>query len=173
MKEGLHIIELINFSKADWVSEANHGLKKDMEDKVLLFPRYDNLSIGLASEMDGIDNDKGDSLENLIYEIEELKDELCTIVLTKSSIAGRDRWDTPEVKTMDGKKSRTRKDRYSALLMANMVARQINRADAPISFGLMGRSIEKGSKNKIKKEKTVGNNLYTVPWNTFKSIKRR
>jgi len=172
IKEGLHIIELISFAKADWVSEANQGLKKDMEDKALLFPRFDNLSIGLASELDGIDNDSPDSLENLIYEIEELKDELCTIVHTKTSISGRDRWDTPEIKTVDGKKGRTRKDRYSALLMANMVARQINRADAPLSFNMIGRPIEKGGKQKIKQEKNIGNGMYSVPWGTFRGIKR-
>ncbi len=172
-KEGLHIIEEIYFSKADWVSEANQTLKKDMEDKALLFPRYDNLSIGLASEMDGIDSNKSDSLENLIYEIEELKDELCTIVHTKSNIAGRDRWDTPEIKGVDGKKGRSRKDRYSALLMANMVARQLSRADAPLSFGMIGKPIDKSNKRLIKQEKNISNNLYSVPWNTFKGIKRR
>ena len=49
-------------------------------------------------------------------------DELSMIVMTQTS-TGRERWDTPEVKLGAGKKSRLRKDRYSALIMANMSAR--------------------------------------------------
>jgi hypothetical protein len=41
--------------------------------------------------------------------------------------SGRDRWDTPEFVVGTGKKSKMRKDRYSALLMANMAARVIQR----------------------------------------------
>jgi hypothetical protein len=39
----------------------------------------------------------------------------------------RDHWDTPEIKTEGSKKGRLRKDRYSALLMANSSARRLNR----------------------------------------------
>jgi hypothetical protein len=35
---GDHIIEVVQFAKADWVRDANHGLRKDFEDKALLFP---------------------------------------------------------------------------------------------------------------------------------------
>jgi hypothetical protein len=174
-KEGMHIIELINFSKADWVSGANHGLKKDFEDKVVLFPRFDNLALGLATEMDQMikPEDYGmDYLENCIYEIEELKNELSIIIHTKTDISGRDRWDTPEVKTAQGRKGRLRKDRYSAMLIANMLARVINRSDAPLSFNLIGRT----TKDKIpdtKRPKEIGNNLYKVGWDTFRAIKRR
>ena len=61
-------------------------------------------------------------------DIEELKDELASIVHTQTS-SGRDRWDTPENRDMEGKKSRSRKDRYSALLMANMVGRMFQRIE--------------------------------------------
>ena len=73
-------------------------------------------------------------------EIEELKDELCTIVLTRTGtgVNGRDRWDTPELVEPNGKKGRMRKDRYSSLVMANMVAREIHRATNPIRFGIAG-----------------------------------
>ena len=62
--------------------------------------------------------------------IEELKDEMCTIVHTSTGmgVGSRERWSTPEVKLVSGKKGRIRKDRYSALLIANMIARQIHRA---------------------------------------------
>ena len=55
-----------------------------------------------------------DTLEDTAMEIEELKDELSTIVMTITT-AGRERWNTPEVKLGSGKKGRMRKDRYSAL----------------------------------------------------------
>ena len=37
---------------ADWLAEANHGLRKDFEDKVVLFPFFDAASIGLSIEDD-------------------------------------------------------------------------------------------------------------------------
>src|SRR5690606_35313115 len=69
-----------------------------------------------------------DTLEDCIFEIEELKNELTTIVMTSTSTGqgARNRWDTPESKDMiTKKKGRLRKDRYSALLIANMIARQM------------------------------------------------
>ena len=67
-----------------------------------------------------------DTLEDAAMEIEELKDELSTIVMSITT-AGRERWNTPEVKLGSGKKGRMRKDRYSALVIANMIARTIQR----------------------------------------------
>jgi hypothetical protein len=134
-QQGLHIIELIQFAKAEWTAQANHGLRKDLEDKILLFPRFDNLTLGLALDKEGKDILEGDlnpiydSLSECVLEIEELKNELTTIVMTQTSNGpnARDRWDTPEVKMPNGKKGRLRKDRYSSLIIANMLARQINR----------------------------------------------
>lgn len=119
---GLHMLKLCQFAKADWLAEANHGLRKDFEDKVVLFPFFDTASIGLSIEADKASGKKYDTLEDCVMEIEELKDELSMIVMTQTS-TGRERWDTPEVKLGAGKKSRLRKDRYSALIMANMSAR--------------------------------------------------
>ena len=45
---GLHILEMCQFAKSDWLSEANHGLRKDFEDRVLLFPAFDSVTIGLS-----------------------------------------------------------------------------------------------------------------------------
>ena len=143
---GLHIIHLIQFAKADWTAQANHGLRKDFEDKVLLFPRFDNLSLGLALDAEGKDildsnlDNLYDSLSECILEIEELKNELTTIVMTQTSTGpnARDRWDTPEVKLPNGKKGRLRKDRYSSLLIANMLARQLNRILKPIEYDVVG-----------------------------------
>ncbi len=143
---GLHILELVQFAKADWTSQANHGLRKDLEDKVLLFPRFDNLTLGLALEAENKDimsselNPIYDSLSECILEIEELKNELTTIVMTQTSTGpnARDRWDTPEVKLSGGKKGRLRKDRYSSLVIANMLARQSQRALKPIEYEVIG-----------------------------------
>ena len=136
---GDHVIDLVQFAKAEWTSQANHGLRKDMEDKVLLFPRFDTLSLSLMSEKDKISfrqlKDKVgeshalrlyDTLEDAVMEIEELKDELVTVVVSITP-GGRERFDTPEIKTDTGKKGRMRKDRYSALVIANMLARQAQR----------------------------------------------
>jgi len=144
---GLHILELIQFARAEWTSQANHGLRKDFEDKTLLFPRFDNLTLGLALEMEGKDilatdlsSPLYDSLSECILEIEELKNELTTIVMTQTSNGpnARDRWDTPETKLGQGKKGRLRKDRYSALLIANMIARQMNRLLKPVDYDIIG-----------------------------------
>jgi len=147
---GLHILELVQFAKADWTAQANHGLRKDMEDKALLFPRYDQLSLGLSLSQEGQDILEADMSENLydnlsdcIMEIEELKNELTTIVMTQTSTGqnARDRWDTPEVKLPEGKKGRLRKDRYSSLLIANMIARQINRALPDLDYNMIGGNL--------------------------------
>jgi hypothetical protein len=121
---GLHLIELVQFSNARWVSDANHGLKKDMEDKLLLFPYVDAAILGMALETE-TGSKLNDKMEDCIYEIESLKDELTTIVHEITPGGNRERWDTSEVKVSGTKKIRKRKDRYSALLMANMGARQL------------------------------------------------
>jgi len=143
---GLHILELVQFARAEWTSQANHGLRKDLEDKVLLFPRFDNLTLGLALDKENKDiltadlNPIYDSHSECILEIEELKNELTTIVMTQTSNGpnARDRWDTPEVKMPNGKRGRLRKDRYSALVIANMLARQMNRALKPVEYNMIG-----------------------------------
>jgi hypothetical protein len=116
---GLHLLQMVNFADAAYTNEANHGLKKDMEDKFLLFPYFDALSLGFAEVEDEESERLYDTLQACVLEIEELKDELCQIEHTRTA-TGRDRWDTPEVKLHGSKKGRLRKDRYSALLMANM-----------------------------------------------------
>jgi len=153
---GLHIVELVQFAKYDWLAEANHGLRKDMEDRILLFPQFDPISLELASAEDyrrikdfekehpGKNLVLFGTLEDCVLEIEELKNELTTIMLTKTGtgVNSRDRWDTPEIKTDTGKKGRLRKDRYSALLIANMLARQARVELTPIQYDAVGGYIE-------------------------------
>ena len=153
---GDHIVELVNFAKAEWTSQANHGLRKDMEDKVLLFPRFDTLSLSLMSEKDKISfkqlKDRVgesnalrlyDTLEDAVMEIEELKNELVTVVVSVTA-GGRERFDTPEIKMDTGKKGRMRKDRYSALVIANMIARQAQRELPAPTYSNIGTVIKPG-----------------------------
>jgi len=122
----------------------------------LLFPRFDTLSLSLMSEKDKISfkqlKDKVgessalrlyDTLEDAVMEVEELKDELVTIVVSVTA-GGRERFDTPEIKTDTGKKGRLRKDRYSALVMANMLARELQREIPGPAYNNIGTVISPG-----------------------------
>lgn len=163
---GLHIIELVEFSNPDWTSEANMGLKKDMEDKVLLFPYLDPVHMYLSVKQDKklgrvkIKNGKEirleDTVEDVMAEIEETKEELTTIEHTQTPGTNRNHWDTPEVKRAGNKKGRLRKDRYSALLLANMAARQLLYAPPPTEYKACG-----GFAKSITSEKTE--NLKNMP----------
>ena len=131
---GEHILYMIQFSNAEWVYNANHDLKKDMETCEIIFPLKDSLAYGLAREDDKLNNRSilseeelekeglADTLEDCLLEIEELKNEL-TIIEHSKTPSGRDKWDTPQIKAVGMKKGRLRKDRYTALLMANAVGR--------------------------------------------------
>jgi len=136
-EKGLHILEMCQFAKYDWLAEANHSLRKDFEDKSLLFPFFDPISLGISAIEDGMKNRIYDTLEECVLDIEELKDELAMIQMTQTA-SGRDRWDTPEVVVGAGKKSKMRKDRYSSLIMANMAARGIMRAPTPQEYNFYG-----------------------------------
>jgi hypothetical protein len=148
---GLHILEYINFASAEWTSQANHGLRKDMEDRFLLFPRFDQLTLGMVTKQDEtrfkkLKDQIGDSaalklydtLEDVIMDIEDLKTELSTIMVTRTA-SGREKFDTPEIKLGTGKKGRMRKDRYSALVIANMIARTMHREIPNPSYAVIGR----------------------------------
>ena len=156
---GLHIVRMIQFAKADWVAEANHGLRKDFEDKAVLFPYFDAATIGLAISDDKLKNRLYDTLEDCVMEIEELKDELSMIIMTQTT-SGRDKWDTPEVKLAGGKKDRLRKDRYSSLIMANMSARNIRRTPPPPIYDTVG-GFAKGMKGGMNGPEYVGPAWFT------------
>ena len=157
-ERGLHIIEPCQFAKHEWLAEANHGMRKDFEDKVLLFPFFDSISLGLSTSEDMLKNRMFDTLEDCVMDIEQLKDELSMIQMTQTS-NGRDRWDTPEVIVGTGKKNKIRKDRYSALLMANMAARTLQRTPAQSEYNFYG-----GFAHGVSKEDRNGDeNLYTGP----------
>jgi hypothetical protein len=127
---GLHIVRLINFANSKWMSESNQKMRKDFEDKILLFPYFDSVTLGLSYEKDEIENRTFDTLEDAVFEIEKLKDELAMISHTETA-SGRDKFDTPETITGVGRKEKVRKDRYCALLMANWGGRLLTSYSPP------------------------------------------
>lgn len=150
---GDHCLEVISFSNADWVATANHGLKKDLQDRVLMFPKFDTGLSALALEEDkaagriklDTSDPNGerldrlyDTLDDCMWEIEQIKDELATIVHSQTGTTMRDHWDTPAVRIEGGKKGRLRKDRYTSLLMANMTARTLAMIVKPADFKSVG-----------------------------------
>ncbi len=160
-KAGLHILHRINFADAKWVVYANGSLRFDMESKVLLFPAFDTITIGLSIEEDKQLNRSSDTLEDCVLEIEDLKDELTSITHTQTE-AGRDKWSTPETKEANGKKGRQRKDRYSALLMANSVGRDITASESEIVYqhAVSGAFAGTVDKNKVGGPACSGPNWY-------------
>jgi hypothetical protein len=157
---GLHILEMCQFAKYDWLAEANHGMRKDLEDKVLLFPMFDSVSLGIANIEDGLKGRNYDTLEQCVMEIEDLKDELTMIQITQTP-SGRDKWDTPETVIGTGKKGKLRKDRYSALLMAHMAARTLARLPEASIYNFYG-----GFATLSKDLKTDGNDFSGPNWFT-------
>ena len=161
-ERGLHILEMCQFAKYDWLAEANHSLRKDFEDKVLLFPFFDSISLGLSTAEDSLKHRMFDTLEECVMDIEELKDELSMIQMTQTP-SGRDKWDTPEVIVGAGKKSKMRKDRYSALLMANMAGRIIMKTPTQEEYKFYGGFATWGDdyKNKTNEDLYSGPNWFT------------
>jgi hypothetical protein len=146
MEQGVHILELVTPTN-ELNSDANHGMLKDLQDKILLFPMFDTIEMERAIALDAENEFKFDTYEDLIQEIEELKNEMTTIVVLESSALGKERFDTPEVKTEGSKKGHLRKDRFSALLYANYYARSKNKNDAlKMEYKAVG-----GTKDTIKK----------------------
>jgi hypothetical protein len=165
---GLHILEMCQFANNKWLASANHGLKFDLENKLLIFAEFDYIDLATVSE---IENDRAkkagieldnislyDTLEDCYLEIEELKRELCSIVHTKTH-AGTERWNTPATAS---KGASQKKDRYSALLIANQGARQMARTlAAPPRMASIGYAL--GSKIETKKGPQQ---LYSQSWYT-------
>lgn len=171
---GLHHLHLIQFADSVWTATANHGMKKDMEDKVLLFPQFNSMLLGLASERDARALKEQyaarDTLEECMLEIEELKDEL-SLIIRSTTVSNRERWDTPEIKVTKNKKDRMRKDRYSALLIANTLSRGVHRAlpaqEYPCVGGVVGNISRGGDNGRM----YVGPDWYNPGKNFFRGIR--
>lgn len=138
--QGQHIVHMINFS-SKWIHDINHDVKKQMEQKTLLFPSIDSTSYVQAEYYDlNINNSLYDTLEDCIVEIEELKKELCSIIVTATP-SGVARFTTPT--------DTQRKDRYSALLVAAHVS------------NIIGELKVRVSAEDVYNKKKSGNSMYT------------
>ncbi len=163
-QRGLHILEMCQFAKHEWLAGANHGLRKDFEDKAIIFPRFDSITLGISNAEDGLKGRVFDTLEQCVMEIEDLKDELTMIQMTQTA-SGRDKWDTPESIVGTGKKGKQRKDRYSSLIMANMAARTLSRTPEPEEYEFYGGFATISPKSEKEKQQ----DLYSGPsWFTDK-----
>ena len=179
---GHHVLQLIQFANSTWMSEANWGLKKDMEARQILFPNFDALTIDLSIANDKMRVDKFkkdnpgkeiilyDSLEDCAVEIEDLKDELTNILYSRTP-AGREKWDVPEVQTEKNKKSSGKKDRYSALIIANSLVRlQRNKIEVPLQYGTVG-ALARDAYNRNEKSNNVA--MYASAPNWFLKGKKK
>ncbi len=168
---GAHILQLISFANMDLIAQANHGMKKDFEDKALLFPRFDAATMAIADEQDivrkeailgaGVNPGLYDTLQDCIFEIEELKNELTSIRVSITPTTRKERFDTPAGKNEHGKVMRIHKDRYSAILIANYCARQMRAyVHAKPAYNVVGRLSNANQHNKALDD---GGDLYHGP----------
>lgn len=172
-RAGKHILHVTNMSQP-WNAEANHNLHKDLSDKILLFPYFDSIEAGIAdiSNVSVTYKTDYDRLDDCMFEIEELKREIINIVKQQTP-TGKERWDTPDRFVAASLRSGEplRKDRFSALLLANSLARSIKLRRADIhhinlnsfSVGVVGNIEKRGFTNPIQNNpynKNIPRHLY-------------
>jgi len=118
--DGKHILHLVKQS-SEFNHQANMALHKAFETHTLLFPCFDSVRMYLALEAEKAAGIMCDTYEDVVLNIEELKNELCTIQMSET-MSGKERFDTPQVAqagAMEGRarRGRLRKDRYTSLLL--------------------------------------------------------
>lgn len=120
--DGRHILHLVKQS-TEYNQDANIALHKSLETRTLLFPAFDSVKMYAAIEAEKAAGVIFDTYEENVFNLEELKNELCTIQMSETA-TGRERFDTPQVVSpgaVEGRarKGRLRKDRYTALLLSH------------------------------------------------------
>ncbi len=120
--DGRHILHLIAQSNES-NQQANIALHKSLETRTLLFPAFDSVKMYSAIEAEKTMGVIFDTYEENVFNLEELKNELCTIQMSETP-TGKERFDTPQVVrpgAVEGRsrKGRLRKDRYTALLLSH------------------------------------------------------
>jgi len=144
--DGPHILHLIQ-PTSEFNAYANAALHKSFETKRLLFPAFDTVAMQAALIAEKALDITNDTYEECIYNIEELKNEICTIQRTETT-TGKERFDTPSVVTsavMEGrqKKGRLRKDRYTSLLIAHRFAYSLDvTPTVPINYNDVAGNFE-------------------------------
>ena len=153
MYEGIHILELISSNSA-WVSDANHSMKKSIEEFRLLLPIYDTIGIekelnsmsmssnSLDKAINKVRNSMADTLEDVNEEIAEMKKELTNIVITGTP-SGNEHFDLPKlIGTTKNTRDVRRKDRYSALVLAHWGIQFLISEDVSSIYDVAGGSAE-------------------------------
>lgn len=148
--DGRHILHLVKQS-SEFNQDANIALHKSLETRTLLFPAFDSVKMYSALEAEKSMGIVFDTYEENVFNIEELKNELCTIHMSETA-TGRERFDTPQVVTpgaVEGRqrKGRLRKDRYTALLLSHKYIYDTDIApDEDIDYEDIAGNIEKRTK---------------------------
>jgi len=147
-KDGRHILHLVQQS-TEFNSEANLYLHKSLETKRLLFPAFDTVKMQGALIVEKHNDLLFDTYEENVNNIEELKNELCTIKRQETP-TGKEKFDTPSVidpSLVDekGKKGKLQKDRYIGLLLSHKYFYEnFLKADIPtIDYDDVAGNIEK------------------------------
>ena len=117
IKDGDYIFDGINFS-SKWIEEANFLLQKNIEDCRIMFPTK------VINDRLYSDSATADEIDYVYNEVNEMKKELYQISVTQTKNGNR-HFDIDPTMEAKRKKVRPRKDRYSALLLANYCANQI------------------------------------------------
>ena len=120
--DGRHILHLVKQSN-EFNQEANVALHKSFETRTLLFPAFDSVKMHSSLEAEKSMGVSYDTYEENVLNIEDLKNELCTIQMSETA-TGKERFDTPSVVqpgAVEGRsrKGRLKKDRYTALLLSH------------------------------------------------------
>ena len=120
--DGRHILHLVQQS-SEYNQNANIALHKSLETRTLLFPAFDSVKMFSSLQAEKSEGIIVDTYEENVFNIEELKNELCTIQMSETT-TGRERFDTPTViqpGAVEGRtrKGRLKKDRYTALMLAH------------------------------------------------------
>ncbi|KKN98861.1 hypothetical protein LCGC14_0141020 [marine sediment metagenome] len=181
--DGRHILHLVKQS-SEYNQEANICLHKSMETQTLLFPAFDSANMYSALEAEKAAGVSFDTYEENVFNIEELKNELCTIQMSETA-TGREKFDTPTVVqagAVEGRvrKGRLRKDRYTALLLSHKYIYETDIApDDGIDYSDVVGNIEKRSKpgknEPLYRGPGVGrmrNSQYSRTGGVYKALKR-
>ena len=118
--DGPHILNLVKPTN-EFNSSCNICLHKSLETKKILFPSFDTVVMQAALMIEKAKSIYIDTFEECANNIEELKNELCTIQQMETA-TGKDKFDIPTMAKATGAtegksvKGRLRKDRYTSLL---------------------------------------------------------
>lgn len=181
--DGRHILHLVKQSN-EFNQEANIALHKSLETRTLLFPAFDSVKMYAAIEAEKAMGVIFDNYEENVFNLEELKNELCTIQMSETA-TGKEKFDTPQVVkpgAVEGRsrKGRLRKDRYTALLLSHKYIYDTHIApDDDIDYEDVAGNIEKRSKpgenESLYRGPGVGrmrNAQFTRQGGIFKAVKR-